>query len=52
MSFKFFPHTEKETKEMLNKVGIENIQDLFADIPEVLRFKGNTIFLKQKARLK
>ena len=40
MSFKFFPHTEKETKEMLNKVGIENIQDLFADIPEVLRFKG------------
>ena len=40
MSFKFFPHTEKETKEMLNKVGIENIQDLFAGIPEVLRFKG------------
>ena len=40
MSFKFFPHTEKETKEMLNKVGIENIQDLFANIPEVLRFKG------------
>ena len=52
MSFKFFPHTEKETKEMLNKVGIENIQDLFANIPEVLRFKGEYNIPEAKARLK
>ena len=39
MNFKFFPHTEKDTQAMLDKVGVKNIQELFAGIPEVLRFK-------------
>ncbi|MES5005569.1 aminomethyl-transferring glycine dehydrogenase subunit GcvPA [Prevotella disiens] len=40
MNFKFFPHTQEETQEMLNKIGVNSIQDLFAGIPEALRFKG------------
>lgn len=40
MNFKFFPHTEEDIQVMLNKVGVKTIQDLFAGIPEALRFKG------------
>ena len=40
MNFKFFPHTEEETQEMLKKIGVKNINDLFANIPDALRFKG------------
>ncbi len=39
--FKYFPHTEEDLKEMLAKVGVEKLDDLFAEIPEEIRFKGN-----------
>jgi glycine dehydrogenase subunit 1 len=34
----FIPHTEQETREMLEVVGVKNIADLFCDIPEKFRF--------------
>jgi len=39
--FKYFPHTEEDLKEMLAKVGVEKLDDLFAEIPEEVRFKGD-----------
>lgn len=36
--FKYFPHTQEDIKEMLQKIGIENIDDLFSDIdPQLLK---------------
>ena len=34
----FIPHTDQETREMLEVVGVKNIADLFSDIPEKFRF--------------
>ncbi len=34
----FIPHTDQETREMLEAVGVKNIAELFNDIPEKYRF--------------
>lgn len=34
----FIPHTDSERREMLKTIGIEKLEDLFADIPEKYRF--------------
>ncbi len=51
MNFKFFPHTEKEEREMLEKIGVESLQDLFSNIPEQLRFKGEYNLPEAKSEL-
>ena len=40
MNFKYFPHTEEEIKQMLAKAGMESLDDLYSDVPEQIRFKG------------
>jgi len=35
--FKYLPHTEEDIKIMLQRIGVESIEDLFAEIPESLR---------------
>ena len=40
MNFKYFPHTEEEIKTMLEKTGMKSLDDLFADVPESIRFRG------------
>ncbi|MBR4925801.1 MAG: aminomethyl-transferring glycine dehydrogenase subunit GcvPA [Prevotella sp.] len=39
--FKYFPHTEEEIKEMLKVAGVNSIKELYADVPESIRFKGD-----------
>lgn len=34
--FKYLPHTENDIKEMLEVIGVERIEDLFAEIPQDL----------------
>ena len=36
--YKYFPHTSADLQSMLAKVGVDEIDDIFADIPEKLRF--------------
>ena len=33
----FIPHTEKDTREMLDAIGADSIEDLFDEIPAELR---------------
>ncbi|WP_411844329.1 aminomethyl-transferring glycine dehydrogenase subunit GcvPA [Salinicoccus sp. HZC-1] len=40
MSHRYLPLTEKDKKEMLDTIGVSDISDLFSDIPENVRFKG------------
>lgn len=40
MKHRYLPTTEQDKKEMLAVIGVESIDDLFADIPEQVRFKG------------
>ena len=39
--YKYFPHTEEEIAEMLRKIGVKSLDDLYADIPKSMRFKGD-----------
>ena len=41
MAFKYFPHTEQDVKDMLARVGVKSLDDLYADVPEQIRFKGD-----------
>jgi len=37
--FKYFPHTEKDILEMIEKIGVSKIEDLFNEIPEEFLYK-------------
>ncbi len=39
MSYKYFPHTEEDLQAMLDKVGVDSFDALYADIPEAIRFR-------------
>ena len=39
--YKYFPHTEADLKAMLEKVGCKSLDDLYAQIPEDIRFRGD-----------
>ncbi|MBM7552312.1 aminomethyl-transferring glycine dehydrogenase subunit GcvPA [Thalassobacillus pellis] len=40
MEFRYLPMTERDKQEMLDTIGIKHTDELFADIPEKVRFKG------------
>ena len=41
MNYKYFPHTEEDLKTMLAKVGVKSLNELYAQIPESIRFKDD-----------
>ena len=41
MNYKYFPHTEEDLKAMLERVGVDSLDDLYAQIPEDIRFRGD-----------
>ncbi|TWT08182.1 aminomethyl-transferring glycine dehydrogenase subunit GcvPA [Planococcus sp. CPCC 101016] len=40
MKHRYLPMTSQDEKDMLETIGIESIDELFSDIPEKVRFKG------------
>lgn len=40
MSFKFFPHTTEDIRLMLERAGMKSLDDLYSDVPEQIRFRG------------
>ncbi len=40
MKFRYIPNTVEDQKEMLAEIGVGSINELFADIPSTVRFKG------------
>ena len=41
MNYKYFPHTDDDLKAMLDKVGVKALDDLYAQIPDSIRFHGD-----------
>ena len=39
--YKYFPHTEDDLQTMMEKVGVKTLEDLYAQIPDAIRFKGD-----------
>ena len=50
-NFKFFPHTEEEIQQMLKACGLQKLEDLYAEIPEQIRFKGDYELPNQMSEL-
>ena len=42
---RFIPHTEQDIREMLEKIGLRNIDELFASIPDTLRLRDKVLDL-------
>ncbi len=40
MNFKYFPQTEGDVRDMLQKIGADSLGNLFSMIPEQIKFKG------------
>ncbi len=49
--YKYFPHTQADIDTMLHKVGIESLDDLYAEVPEEVRFKGDYDLPEAKSEL-
>ena len=41
MDYKYFPHTNADLRAMLSQVGVDSLDDLYAEIPEQIRFRGD-----------
>jgi glycine dehydrogenase subunit 1 len=39
--YKFFPHTDADLQAMFSQVGIHSLDDLYAEVPEGIRFRGD-----------
>ena len=34
MAFAYFPHTEDDIRQMLDRIGVESLDDLYSDVPQ------------------
>ena len=39
--YKYFPHTADDLQQMIDKVGVKDLDGLYAQIPDAIRFKGD-----------
>jgi len=39
--FKYFPHTEDDVRQMLQRIGVKSLDELYAEVPEQIRFRGD-----------
>lgn len=49
MKHRYLPMTEQDEQQMLSTIGVDSIDDLFADIPEKVRFNGTLNIPKAKS---
>jgi len=40
MNYKYFPHTKSDLLAMFDKIGVKSLEDLYAEVPDSIRFKG------------
>ena len=38
--FAYFPHTEKDINEMLERISLSSLEDLYSDVPSDFIYKG------------
>ena len=41
MAYKYFPQTDEDIREMLARIGVGSLDDLYAEVPDQIRFKGD-----------
>ena len=43
MAWSYLPHTQADRRAMLEAIGVESVEELFADVPADLRMKGSLV---------
>jgi len=51
MTYKYFPHTDENLRQMLDKVGVESLDGLYSEIPEEIRFRGDYDLPEEKSEI-
>lgn len=51
MTYKYFPHTETDLQAMLQQVGLSSLDELYAEVPDEVRFKGDYDLPEAKSEL-
>ena len=51
MAYKFFPQTEADIQEMLARIGVNTLDDLYSDVPECIRFRKEYNLPEAKSEL-
>lgn len=49
--YKYFPHTEGDIAQMLEKIGVKSLDDLYAEVPECVRFRKEYDLPEQKSEI-
>ncbi len=49
--YKYFPHTQEDIDAMLAQSGLKSLDDLYAEVPESIRFKGDYDLPEAKSEL-
>lgn len=51
MPYKYFPHTEADIKAMLERIGVQSVAELYAEVPEGVRLKKDYDLPEAKSEL-
>ena len=51
MVYKYFPHTQEDIDKMLQVIGANSLDDLYAELPDAVRFKGDYDIPSEKSEL-
>lgn len=50
-TYKYFPHTEEDLKQMLEACGVKSLDELYSDVPEDIRFKGEYTLPQEQSEI-
>ena len=50
-NMKYFPHTTDDIRDMLDRCGLKTLDELYSDIPESIRFKGEYDIPSEKSEM-
>lgn len=51
MQYKFFPHTQEEITQMLDRIGAKSLEDLYAEVPNSIHFDRDYHLPKAKSEI-
>lgn len=51
MSYKYFPHTEEDIRQMLSSIGMSSLDELYAELPNEVRFDSEYDIPEAKSEL-
>ncbi len=51
MNYKYFPHTQEDIEQMLGRIGVKSLGDLYSEIPDNILFNGDYDLPESKSEI-